>query len=209
MGRSPEALATAQDFLRSLSANTHGAARVESVCADISDPLQAGQAIERAVAHCGGLDILINNAGARRFKELCELSVDDWREVIGTNLDGTFYCCRFAIPEIRQRGSGWIINISSLAGGHPFLGGSAYCASKAGLEAMTEVLMQEVRFDKIRVSLVVPGSVNTGVPDPDNPDADSWKLSTDDVARVVIDILRHDSRSLPSRVEIRPSRPRR
>ena len=83
-------------------------------------------------------------------------------ETIGTNLNGVFYCCHAAIPELRRRGGGWIINISSLAGKNPFAGGAAYCASKAGLNAFSEALMQEVRYDNIRVSYVMPGSVATG-----------------------------------------------
>ena len=207
VGRSPDALSEARDLLVSSSATIDGAGRVESVRADVSDPCQANKAIEHAVAHWGGLDVLINNAGVSRFRELSKLSVNEWREVIGTNLDAAFYCCRAALPSLRRRGGGWIINVSSLAGSHPFSGGTAYCASKAGLDAMTEALMQEVRFDKIRVSLVVPGSVNTRFSDLDSPDAGRWKLSADDVAKVVVDLLRHEPRSLPSRVEIRPSRP--
>lgn len=209
VGRSPEALSKAGDLLSASSSDSDSPGRVESVRADVSDPVQADRAIEHAITRFGGLDILINNAGVGRFREMAELSVDDWREVMGTNLDGAFFCCRAALPALRRRGGGWIINVSSLAGSHPFAGGAAYCASKAGLDAMSEALMQEVRYDKIRVSVVVPGSVDTRFGDSDQPDAGGWKLSAGDVARVVVDLVRHDPRSLPSRVEIRPSRPRR
>ena len=110
---------------------------------------------------------------------------------------------------MKRRGRGWIVNVSSLAGQHPFAGGVAYCASKAGLNALTESLMQDVRRDGIRVSCVLPGSVNTefggGRP---TAEAD-WKLDASDVARAVVDLLRHPARSLPSRVELRPSVPRK
>ena len=206
VGRSPDALSKARNLLANSPCTNGDPGRVESVQADVGDPSQAERAIEHAIKQFGGLDILINNAGIARFKKLAELSVDDWREVIGTNLDGVFFCCRAALPALRRRGGGWIINVSSLAGSHPFAGGAAYCASKAGLDAMSEALMQEVRYDKVRVSLVVPGSVDTRL-DSARPDAGRWKLSADDVARVIVDLLRHDPRSLPSRVEIRPSRP--
>ena len=85
-----------------------------------------------------------------------------WHQVIDTNLSGVFFCCHAAIPAMRQRGGGWIVNISSLAGTNPFESAAAYCASKAGLNAFSEALMQEVRHDNIRVSCVVPGSVATG-----------------------------------------------
>jgi short-subunit dehydrogenase len=110
---------------------------------------------------------------------------------------------------MRRRGGGWIINISSLAGKNPFVGGAAYCASKAGLNAFSEALMQEVRYDNIRVSYVMPGSVSTGFGDRGRGGEADWKLTPDDVARVIVDLLAHDPRSLPSRVELRPSRPQK
>ena len=209
VGRSPDALSNACNLLANVPGTNGDPGRVESVQADVGDASQAQRAIEHAIKQFGGLDVLINNAGVSRFQNLAELSVDDWREVIGTNLDGAFFCCRAALPALRRRGGGWIINVSSLAGSHPFARGAAYCASKAGLDAMSEALMQEVRYDKIRVSLVVPGSVDTRFVDSAGLDAGRWKLSADDVARVVVDLLGHDPRSLPSRVEIRPSRPRK
>ena len=155
------------------------------------------------------VDILVNNAGIGRFGLAAELAVDAWIETIETNLSGVFYCCRAAIPVMKRRGRGWIVNVSSLAGKHPFAGGVAYCASKAGLNALTESLMQEVRRDGIRVSCVLPGSVNTGFGG-GRPSADAdWKLDASDVARAVVDLLRHPARSLPSRVELRPSVPRK
>jgi NADP-dependent 3-hydroxy acid dehydrogenase YdfG len=121
-----------------------------------------------------------------------------------------FYGCRAAIPHLRRRGGGWIINVSSLAGKNAFVGGSAYCASKAGLNAFSEALMQEVRYDNIRVSYVMPGSVDTGFMSGGSSSGESdWKLAPGDVAQVVVDLLEHPARSLPSRVEIRPSKPSR
>ena len=154
------------------------------------------------------MDILVNNAGIGRFGPVSEMAVDAWIETIETNLSGVFYCCRAAVPVMKRRGRGWIVNVSSLAGKHPFAGGVAYCASKAGVNALTESLMQEVRRDGIRVSCVLPGSVNTEFGG-DQPSAHAdWKLDASDVARAVIDLLRHPARSLPSRVELRPSVPR-
>ena len=123
---------------------------------------EASRAVEEAVRRFGGLDILINNAGVGLFANVADMSVDQWRQVIETNLNGVFYCCHAAIPRLRQRGGGWIINISSLAGKNAFTGGAAYCASKAALNQFSEALMQEVRHDGIRVSYIMPGSVATG-----------------------------------------------
>jgi NAD(P)-dependent dehydrogenase (short-subunit alcohol dehydrogenase family) len=165
--------------------------------------------VDETVARFGGVDVLVNNAGVGKFGNVADMSLDDWRQIIDTNLSGVFYCTRAAIPAMKARGAGFIINISSLAGRNAFKGGAAYCASKAGLNQFSEALMQEVRYDNIRVSCVMPGSVATGFGDHGPSDDDAWKLTPDDVARVVVDLIAHDSRSLPSRVEIRPSRPRK
>ena len=205
-GRSADALAEAASEL----ARAAGAGRLETVAADVRRPADAERLIAAASDRFGGVDVLINNAGVGRFEEVAAQSVDDWAEVIETNLSGVFHCCRAAIPVLRRRGGGWIINVSSLAGRHPFANGAAYCASKAGLDAFSAALMQEVRFDGIRVSAVAPGSVGTAFAGGDDRHAAApWKLTAGDVAQVVVDLLRHESRSLPSRVEIRPSQPRK
>ena len=180
---------------------------VRGVRADVQNHEDAARAVAEAVTAFGGLDILINNAGVAALMNVADMSVSDWDRTIGTNLSGVFYCTRAALPELRRRGGGWIISISSLASKNAFAGGAAYCATKAGLNAFSEALMQEVRYDNIRVSCIMPGSVATGFGGRD-VGAD-WKLAPEDVAEVVIDLLEHPARSLPSRVELRPSRPRK
>jgi len=184
-------------------------AKVACVAVDIRRPDGAAKAVDRVVSECGGLDILVNNAGVGAFSNVADMTTDAWLQVIETNLHGVFYCCRAAIPRLRERGGGWIVNISSLAGKNPFVGGAAYCASKAALNAFSEALMQEVRHDNIRVSYVMPGSVSTGFGGRGGDGIADWKLAPEDVAEVVVDLLRHPARSLPSRVELRPSRPPR
>jgi len=162
----------------------------------------------------GGLDILVNNAGIGLFAPVAELDPEDWRAVIETNLNGVFYCCRHAIPRMRKRGGGYIFNISSLAGKNPFANGAAYNASKFGLNGFSEALMMEVRYDNIRVSYLMPGSVDTefGARPGSRPGATAkagWALTPADVAAAVIDLLRLPGRALFSRVEMRPSRPPR
>ena len=208
-GRSEAALADARQRLADLTARAEAPGRWDVTRADVRDAQQAERIVEFAVERFGGLDILINNAGIGHFQEVAEQSVSDWSEVIDTNLSGVFFCCRAAIPVLRRRGGGWIVNISSLAGSHPFAGGAAYCASKAGLDAFTQALMQEMRYDDIRVSSVAPGSVSTAFGGKICHVPEAWKLSAADVAQVVVDLFRHDSRSLPSRVEVRPSKPRK
>jgi NAD(P)-dependent dehydrogenase (short-subunit alcohol dehydrogenase family) len=181
--------------------------RVEAIRADVRHADEAAKMVDAAVARFGGLDILVNNAGVGRFVHAADMTIAQWHDVIDTNLSGVFYCCHAAIPHLRARGGGWIINVSSLAGKNAFVGGAAYCASKAGLNAFSEALMQEVRYDGIRVSYVMPGSVATEFGG--RPSEEPWKLTSEDVAQVVVDLLAHDRRSLPSRVEIRPSQPPR
>ena len=127
--------------------------------------------------------------------------------MIDTNLTGVYYCCHVAVPEMKKRGGGWIVTIGSLAGRYAFAGGTAYNASKFGLVGFSEALMLDVREHGIRVSCVMPGSVDTHFNDTE-PMGEGWKLSADDVAQCVLQLLDHDDRALPSRVELRPSRPR-
>ena len=173
--------------------------------ADVRDYSDVERAFNAAAAHFGGVDILVNNAGVGVFTPVASMSIDQWHQVIETNVTGAFYCSRAVLPHLRKRGGGWIVNISSLSGTNPFANGAAYCASKAALNAFSESLMQEVRHDGIRVTTVAPGSVNTSFADHDS--GAEWKLSPDDVAHAVVDLLDHPPRSLPSRVEIRPARP--
>lgn len=163
--------------------------------------------VRHAVDEFGGVDVLVNNAGVGVFKMVEELEPEEFRAVVETNLFGVFYCCHAAIPEMKRRGGGYIINISSLAGANPHPRMSAYNASKFGLNGFSEALMQEVRYDRIKVSYIMPGSVNTEFGGDTVSDEKAWQLQPEDVARVVVDLLKHESRSLPSRVEIRPSVP--
>jgi NAD(P)-dependent dehydrogenase (short-subunit alcohol dehydrogenase family) len=174
---------------------------------DVRDYSQVKDLIANTVNELGGLDILINNAGVGIFATVEQTSPEDFRAVLETNLSGVFYCCHEAIPRMKQRGGGYIINISSLAGANPHPRMAAYNASKFGLNGFSEALMQEVRHDNIKVSYIMPGSVNTEFGGDSPGDEKSWQLTPQDIARVVIDLLHHDDRALPSRVEIRPSKP--
>jgi len=176
--------------------------------ADVRDYPAVEAALARTVSQFGGLDVLVNNAGRGVFRPVAETSVEDWRSVIDTNLSGVFHGCRAALPHLRARGGGWIFNISSLASKNPFPGGAAYSASKAALNAFTDAFMQEVRWDGIRVACILPGSVATGFGGLPNTKTE-WALQPEDVATVVLDLIAHPARSLPSRVEIRPAQPPR
>ncbi len=184
-----------------------GEGGVTGAACDVRDYEEVRALFEHAVAEFGGVDVLVNNAGVGIYKPVEEISPEEFRAVLETNLFGVFYCTHEAIPLMKQRGGGYIVNISSLAGtnAHPRM--AAYNASKFGLNGFSEALMQEVRHDGIKVSYVMPGSVNTEFGGDTVSEEKSWQLQPEDVARVVTDLLAHDERSLPSRVEIRPSRP--
>ena len=185
-----------------------GAARVLPLVGDVRDAAQVEAAFSQVASTFGGIDILVNNAGLAVFKPVADLALDEWRLMFDTNISGVFHCCRAAVPHMRARKGGWVINISSLSGSNPFANGAAYCATKAAVNAFTEAFMQEVRHDGIRVAAVAPGSVNTGFGGGARDKA-GWALQPDDVAQVVGDLLAFPGRSLPSRVEIRPSQPPR
>jgi NAD(P)-dependent dehydrogenase (short-subunit alcohol dehydrogenase family) len=203
-GRSDTHLSSARKRIESA-----GPGSVETFQADMKDHAAVTRAIDAAAARFGGLDILVNNAGVGHFADVAEMTTDQWADVIGTNLTGVFNACHAAIPHLRTRRGGFIINISSLAGNNPFAGAAAYCASKAGLNAFSEALMQEVRYDDIRVSYVMPGSVATGFSSGDAQKGADWKIAPEEVAAVVVNLLHHPARSLPSRVELRPTKPRK
>ena len=186
-----------------------GPAAVETLRADVRHYSEVEQAVAATVARFGGLDILVNNAGVGVFKSVADMTPAEWSEVIDTNLTGVFNACHASLPALRMRGGGYIINISSLAGKNAFTSAAAYCASKSGLNAFSEVLMQEVRYDNIRVSYVMPGSVATGFSGGDESRGADWKSASEDVADIVLDLLRMNPRSLPSRVELRPSKPKK
>jgi 3-oxoacyl-[acyl-carrier protein] reductase len=203
--RNEEEVRRAADTLSS-----EGQGRVIGIPCDQRRREDVQRLVERTVEEFDRLDILINNAGVGAFGAVGELPVEKWEQVIETNLTGVFYCCHEALPHLKKRGESWIINIASLAGKNPFAGGAAYNASKFGLVGFSEALMLDVRHHGIRVNYIMPGSVNTDFSGPSGSRADrdnDWKIQPEDIATLVMDLLAMPSRSLPSRIEIRPTRP--
>jgi NADP-dependent 3-hydroxy acid dehydrogenase YdfG len=204
VGANPANLRAAADTLNA----DPGPGRVEAVAGDVRDFGQMVAAMASTASALGGIDIVVNNAGVAVFKPVAEMSVDEWRLMFDTNITGIFNTSRAALPYLRARGGGWVINVSSLSGTNPFPGGAAYCATKAAVNAFSEAFMQEVRHDGVRVAYVSPGSVDTTFGGGAR-DKSGWALQPDDVAQVIGDLVAYPGRSLPSRVEIRPSRPPR
>jgi 3-oxoacyl-[acyl-carrier protein] reductase len=176
---------------------------------DVADPDACHRLVDATVADLGRLDILVNNAGLGIVKPIRELTVEEWRRQIDVNLGGVFYCSKAALPHLSATGDGWIVNIGSLASRNAFAGGTGYNASKFGLLGMTEALMLDVRYDDVRVSLVMPGSVNTWFGGREQVGVRGWRLEADDCALAVMQLLAYPKDAHVSRIEMRPSQPRK
>lgn len=176
---------------------------------DVSDPASCQELVDETVERLGRIDVLVNNAGMGIFKPIGEMSVEEWRRQIDVNLGGVFYCSKAALPHLSATGDGFIINIGSLAGRNTFAGGTGYNASKFGLLGMTEAMMLDVRYDNVRVSIVMPGSVNTHFNDNEASPERGWKLQADDCALAVMQLLEYPKEAHVSRIEMRPSQPKR
>lgn len=194
----------ARDFAAAL-ADAHGGETLGMAC-DVRDPEACAALMAATADRWRALDVLINNAGVGSFANTRDLEIDDWSLQIDTNLSGVFYCTKAALPHLLESDDAWIINIASLASRNAFSGGAAYNASKFGLLGLTEAMMLDLRHDGIRVSAIMPGSVNTYFHDR-TPTEPGWKLESEDVARAVMDLLAYPGRAHPSRVELRPSQP--
>jgi 3-oxoacyl-[acyl-carrier protein] reductase len=202
-GRDSGHLKSALELLRK-----DGKEGADGMAADVRCYEDCRKVVHGAAERFGGLDILVNNAGVGYFKPVDQLTPEEWDTTLETNLSGVFYCCREAIPLMRKRGGGYIFNISSLAGVNPFPGGSAYNASKFGLNGFSEAMMQDIRHDGIRVSYIMPGSVDTDFgAGPGSKSRDAWKLTGEDIAKAVVDLYKFPKTALASRIEMRPSQP--
>jgi len=177
--------------------------------ADVRDPKEVEHFFHHVDQAFGRLDILVNNAGEGVFAKVGEMSVDDWRRNIDLNLNGAFYCAHAALARFRKADGGFIVNISSLAGKNAFTGGAGYNASKAGLNLFTEALMLDHRHDHVRVCSIMPGSVDTEFGDGKKPGDTSWMIAPEDVAEVAAMVLTMPARTMVSRIEMRPSIPKK
>lgn len=202
--REPKSLTAATDELRRSAKG-----KIAGTAADVSKSSDVSRLFETVDKELGGLDILVNNAGIGIFRSAAELTVEEWDRVIGTNLSGAFYCTREALSRFEQARGGRIINISSLAGKNPFAGGSAYNASKFGMNALSEATMLDHRHDDVAVTYIMPGSVATHFSGEEGKKGATWKIAPEDIAEIVLGVVRLPKRTLVSRIEVRPSRPQK
>lgn len=179
---------------------------VIGIVADVSEYLECERVVAESAAKLGGLDILVNNAGVGIFKSIEEMSWEEWRQQIDLNLGGVWACTKAAIPHLKASPDGFVINIGSLASRNSFAAGTGYNASKFGLLGMSEAMMLDLRPHGIRVSIVMPGSVNTDFSGPQQSGR-GWKLEASDCALAVMQLLSFPKEAHVSRIEMRPAMP--
>ena len=183
--------------------------RTFGIVADVGDASQCQRLVDETVEHFGRLDILVNNAGLGIFKSISEMTVEEWQLQVDVNLGGVFYCSKAALPHLSTTGDGFIVNIASLASRNPFAGGTGYNASKFGVLGLTEAMMLDVRYEDVRVSIVMPGSVDSYFNDRQQVPERTWRLHVDDCAAAVLQLLSYPKEAHVSRIEMRPSQPKR
>lgn len=175
-----------------------------SLACDLRDPDATGYAISAAIEHFGGVDSLINNAGLVIRKSAFDISVDEWRTMVDTNINGLFYATRAVLPHMKRQGRGHIINLSSISGKVPLPGGSGYAATKFAVTGFSQSLFQEVREFGIKVTTVFPGSVDSASHWHDPSEDSGWKVTPEEVGEACAHVLRTPPGTVISELEIRP-----
>jgi len=180
--------------------------RVLALESDVSSLASETKAVKAVTDHFGQLDLVIANAGVGHFAPIESLSEELWKSTIDTNLTGVFNSVKASLDAIKKS-TGYIITIASLAGTNFFENGAAYNASKFGLVGFSQAIMLDLRKYGIKVTTIMPGSVATHFADHVPGDADAWKIQPEDIGQLVLDLLNMHPRTLPSKVEVRPSKP--
>ncbi|HEU4608024.1 MAG TPA: SDR family oxidoreductase [Chitinophagaceae bacterium] len=199
-GRNANARKKAADSL------TKDAGRILAIESDVSSMASEQQAVKKVLDHFGQLDVLVANAGVGHFAPIDQMTEADWKATIDTNLTGVFNSLKASVEALKQS-KGYIITVASLAGTNFFENGAAYNASKFGLVGFTQAAMLDLRKYGIKVSTIMPGSVATYFNNHVPNDADAWKIQPEDIGELVLDILKMNPRTLPSKIEVRPSMP--
>jgi len=196
----------ADDAAKQLESARKTQARVVGIKADVKDFESQQNAVDKVLAHFNKLDIVIANAGLGHFGSIEDLTVEKWQETIDTNLSGVFYSIKSSV-EALKKSQGYFITISSLAGTNFFAGGSAYNASKFGVTGFTQSVMLDLRQHNVKVSTIMPGSVSTHFNGNEPSQNDAWKIQGEDIGELVLDLLKMNPRTLPSKIEVRPTMP--
>lgn len=199
-------LATAEEAANKLNLSSHKGVRAIGLEADVRSYESQEKAMKKVVDELGRVDIVIANAGLGHFGSVEEISIEAWNETINTNLSGPFYTLKASLDQLKKN-KGYFITISSLAGTNFFKGGSAYNASKFGLTGFTQAAMLDLRDHGIKVSTIMPGSVSTYFNGNQPKEEDAWKIQKEDIGKLVVDLLNMNPRTLPSKIEVRPTSP--
>ena len=195
-----------QEAEKAASTLNNDKSKVLALESDVSSMASEKEAVEKVIDKFGQLDVLIANAGVGHFASIEDLTEEDWKSMIDTNLTGVFHSVKASVEELKKS-KGYIITIASLAGTNFFEKGAAYNASKFGLVGFSQAIMLDLRKHDIKVSTIMPGSVATHFDNHTPSDADSWKIQPEDIGQIVADLLQMPARTLPSKVEVRPSKP--
>lgn len=182
-----------------------GLGEVIGIEADTRSYEQQNDAVQQTLDKWGQLDVFVANAGVGHYGSIEDLSLDQWHETIDTNLTGPFYSIKASVNALKAS-EGYFITISSLAGTNFFAGGSAYNASKFGLTGFTQAIMLDLRNSGVKVTTIMPGSVATAFNNNQVGEKDNWKIQKEDIGELVVDLLRMNRRTLPSKIEVRPSK---
>lgn len=198
--------AAAHEAAETLNANSKNGAKAIGVKADVRDYESQKNAVKTVLDHFGKLDIVIANAGIGHFASIEDLEPEHWNDTIDTNLTGAFYSIKASVAALKQS-KGYYITISSLAGTNFFAKGSAYNASKFGVTGFTQAVMLDLRQYGIKVSTIMPGSVSTHFNGNEPDESGAWKIQSEDIGELVVDLLKMNPRTLPSKIEVRPTTP--
>ena len=196
-------ISAAKQAAESLSKDPSKILALES---NVSSLVSETKAVKSVIDHFGQLDVLIANAGVGHFATIESLTEEDWKDTIDTNLTGVFNSVKASL-EALKKSKGYIITIASLAGVNFFENGAAYNASKFGLVGFSQAIMLDLRKHGIKVTTIMPGSVATHFNNHIPNDADAWKIQPEDIGQMVADLLNMNPRTLPSKIEVRPSIP--
>lgn len=197
---------SAEQAANQLNSNLKTGAKAIGIKADVSNFESQQQAVNTVLKEFNQLDIVVANAGVGHFANIEDITLDQWQNTINTNLSGVFYSIKSSV-EALKKAKGYFITISSLAGTNFFAGGSAYNASKFGVTGFTQAVMLDLRKHDIKVSTIMPGSVATYFNGHTPDDNDAWKIQKEDIGELVVDLLKMNPRTLPSKIEVRPTMP--
>ena len=195
-----------EDVEKAVAEISSDESKVFGVVSNVRNHQDEEKAVSEIKNHFGQIDFVIANAGLGVFKPVDQLEIEEWNDMIDTNLTGIFYTLKAAVEELKKS-EGYFISISSLAGTNFFENASGYNASKFGAVGFTQAAMLDLRKYNIKVSTIMPGSVATNFNNHEPSEKDAWKIQPEDLGNLVLDILKMNPRTLPSKIEIRPSKP--